>query len=231
MNQCKQKDSLAEIGDQTFGLPDSSLDLMLADELSQEFKDQPTLDPHHDARQLVRLVQCRLCSRPLTAPVTLPCGHTCCRECLPPTQPRSNISYPNTPDRQFGIACPTCGNEFPTAECSGDVTLTKVMEVIWDNVLLSSETNQLPPITLEETPPDLGNLNLEGEKAMPQGPQTREFRGGRLQATFQMAAEKALQLEEGFYKTQGDWKTRSEQIIKDQVVSWQVFYSVIVCDG
>ncbi|KAL4870762.1 hypothetical protein BDV12DRAFT_194965 [Aspergillus spectabilis] len=31
------------------------------------------------------------------------------------------------------------------------------------------------------------------------------------------AAEKELQLEEGFYKTNGDWKSRSDQIIKDEV--------------
>ncbi|PWY92662.1 hypothetical protein BO70DRAFT_357806 [Aspergillus heteromorphus CBS 117.55] len=33
------------------------------------------------------------------------------------------------------------------------------------------------------------------------------------------AAEKAINLEEGFYKTQGNWKSRSEEIIKDQVES------------
>ncbi|KAI9376264.1 hypothetical protein BJX61DRAFT_538962 [Aspergillus egyptiacus] len=32
-----------------------------------------------------------------------------------------------------------------------------------------------------------------------------------------LAAEKALQLEEGFFKTNGDWKARSDQIIKDEV--------------
>lgn len=37
-----------------------------------------------------------------------------------------------------------------------------------------------------------------------------------------LAAEKSLKLEEGFYRSQGDWKTRSEQIIKNQVVSLRV---------
>jgi hypothetical protein len=32
------------------------------------------------------------------------------------------------------------------------------------------------------------------------------------------AAEKELRLEEGFYKSNGDWKSRSDQIIKDEVV-------------
>ncbi|KAH7139445.1 ATP-dependent protease-like protein [Dendryphion nanum] len=166
---------------------------MLDDDLSQEFKDQPTLDPHNDARQLVRLVQCRLCSQPLTAPVTLPCGHTCCRACLPPLQPRANISYPNTPDRQFGIACPTCGSEFPTAECSGDVTLTKVMEVIWDKVRLSTDATVVqPPITLEEVPLNAESPDIDSDIEILEKPVLKEFNGGRLRTTFQMAADKAL---------------------------------------
>ncbi|KAL4926904.1 putative transcriptional regulator [Aspergillus undulatus] len=32
-----------------------------------------------------------------------------------------------------------------------------------------------------------------------------------------LAAEKALQLEDGFFKSNGDWKARSDQIIKDEV--------------
>lgn len=36
-----------------------------------------------------------------------------------------------------------------------------------------------------------------------------------------LAAEKKLGLEEGFFKSTGDWKTRSDQIIKDEVVRSQ----------
>ncbi|GKZ23090.1 hypothetical protein AbraIFM66951_004841 [Aspergillus brasiliensis] len=50
---------------------------------------------------------------------------------------------------------------------------------------------------------------------------TKVYKSGKMEELtvkrVRLAAEKALQLEEGFYKTQGDWKTRSEQIIKDQV--------------
>ncbi|GFN19732.1 hypothetical protein AtubIFM56815_001867 [Aspergillus tubingensis] len=50
---------------------------------------------------------------------------------------------------------------------------------------------------------------------------TKVYNSGKMEELtvkrVRLAAEKALQLEEGFYKTQGDWKTRSEQIIKDQV--------------
>ena len=33
-----------------------------------------------------------------------------------------------------------------------------------------------------------------------------------------LATEKKLGIEEGFFKNTGDWKTRSDQIIKDEVV-------------
>jgi hypothetical protein len=36
-----------------------------------------------------------------------------------------------------------------------------------------------------------------------------------------LAAEKKLGLQEGFFKTTGDWKARSDQIIKDEVVRLQ----------
>jgi len=82
---------------------------------AEEAMAEDPLVAHRDARQLVRLVQCPRCSRPLKAPVTLPCSHTVCRKCLPEPQPRTNISYPNTPDRLMGIACPLmgCGAEQP----------------------------------------------------------------------------------------------------------------------
>jgi hypothetical protein len=105
---------------------------MVNDGTLDESTEVDSLDAHRDARQLVRLVQCPRCSRPLNTPVTLPCGHTVCRGCLPAAQPRTNISYPNTPDRLTGILCPLmgCGAEHAYAECSVDVTLTKVMESI-----------------------------------------------------------------------------------------------------
>lgn len=35
-----------------------------------------------------------------------------------------------------------------------------------------------------------------------------------------LAAEKALGIEEGFFRADSVWKARSDQIIKDEVVSW-----------
>src|SRR5437762_5538322 len=69
------------------------------------------LDAHRDARAIVRLVQCSLCSYPLKNPMTLPCGNSLCRNCLPQLYIRENISYPDRLGRQHGFAChfPTVG--------------------------------------------------------------------------------------------------------------------------
>ncbi|KAF2000070.1 ATP-dependent protease-like protein [Amniculicola lignicola CBS 123094] len=158
--------------------------------------DAPAVDPpekgplgaHRDARELVRLVQCPCCSKPFTSPVTLPCGHSVCRDCLPSPQPRPNISYPNTPDRQLAIACPTptCAAEHPTGECNIDVTLAKLMELIKAEVAKHNTAVGDNPVLLEEF------LNYSsgpvGEKE--RGNRTahqRRLHGGRLVSTFVMA--------------------------------------------
>lgn len=87
-------------------------------------------------RQLIRLVQCPRCSRPLRDPRTLPCGRSVCRACLPPPRPRRHVSYPGTPDRRLGVRCPlACGSgggggggEHALADCDGvDVVLADVV--------------------------------------------------------------------------------------------------------
>jgi Lon protease-like protein len=148
------------------------------------------LDPHRNARQLVRLVQCPRCSHPLRAPVTLPCSHTVCRACLPAPQPRPNISYPNTPDRLTGIACPLmgCGAEHAAAECSVDVTMTRLIEAI------EVEIAQHRPI-LEDTPTLLQEIlrhdenNAEEEKESQREKGHHEIlHGGRIVSTFALAS-------------------------------------------
>lgn len=52
------------------------------------------------------------------------------------------------------------------------------------------------------------------------------FTSGRMEELtvkrVRLAAEKNLGIEEGFFKRDGDWKTRSDQVIKDEVVSYYV---------
>src|SRR5689334_20744885 len=90
------------------------------------------LDARADARALVRLIQCSQCSLPLRVPVTMPCGHSVCRVCLPEPHRRAHVIQPSAPDRIQGMTCPVegCGVEHPLGDCNIDVCLLKVMESI-----------------------------------------------------------------------------------------------------
>lgn len=168
--------------------------LMVDDEFLPEAEEQLALAAHHDARQLVRLVQCPYCSKPFTAPVTLPCGHTICQRCLPEPRLRSNISYPNTPDHQLGVACPTCSQEHSTAECNVDVTFSKLMDLInsemWKHRSLPSDTPSLLHEIIQED--DVAMLEVEKPEKFPVIGRSAVFHGGRLASTFEMAEQGLL---------------------------------------
>ncbi|KAJ5172616.1 hypothetical protein N7492_005209 [Penicillium capsulatum] len=95
----------------------------------------------HDSRTLdvlphlvVRLIQCRHCSRPLQGPRRLPCGNTLCRDCLPPVRRRTGITYPIAEDREEGFTCywegtDNCAGEHCVGDCSADVVLSCVASV------------------------------------------------------------------------------------------------------
>lgn len=94
------------------------------------------LDGFRDARKIIQLIQCAICSRPLSNPMTFPCGNSLCRACVPPTFQRQSISYPDVPGRREGLLCPfpDCGKEHALADCCMDFTLMKVMEAIEDQI-------------------------------------------------------------------------------------------------
>lgn len=165
---------------------------MVNDGLAAEAQVVDALAAHRDARQLVRLVQCPRCSHPLKSPVTLPCSHTVCRACLPEPQPRTNISYPNTPDRLMGIACPLmgCGAEHAAAECSVDVTLTKLMELVAQGIAQHRPSSDHSPTLLQEILryDEMKNDHNEKEKDQISEKGNQEvLHGGRLVATYDMA--------------------------------------------
>ncbi|ORY02959.1 PUA-like domain-containing protein [Clohesyomyces aquaticus] len=156
-------------------------------------KDPVALNPHLDARQLVRLVQCLRCSKPFTAPVTLLCGHTLCRTCLPEPRARANISYPNTADRQLGITCPfpTCQIEHPTGECSVDVTLTKLLDLVRVEMRRALSVEKTPLILQTTRPWSENSPFQEKPEAQDMGPKFT-INGGRLAATFLLAEQGQL---------------------------------------
>lgn len=84
-----------------------------------------------------------------------------------------------------------------------------------------------PKYTLSDSEPE-DEINVPAQpsdKALEQGLRDEVagiFKSGKMEELtvkrVRLAVEKNLGLTEGFLKTSGDWKTRSEQIIKDEVV-------------
>ncbi|KAF2191340.1 hypothetical protein K469DRAFT_720335 [Zopfia rhizophila CBS 207.26] len=181
--------SFADSEEQSLPPPQDPPALMVGNGLSADTQEQVGLTAHRDARQLVRLIQCPQCSKPFGSPVTLPCGHTVCRTCLPLPRPRANISYPNTPDRQLGITCPIslCRAEHPTGECSVDVTLTKLMELIKTEVSKHRPMTEDTPTLMEEVVQwDESHSMREKEEMQDTGHQS-VLHSSRLVSTFTIA--------------------------------------------
>ena len=150
------------------------------------------IDPHRDARLIVRLIQCSQCSLPLRHPLTLPCGNSLCRACLPNLHNRENISYPNIASRQEGFTCPfsACGADHALGDCSQDVTLSKVMERVAIEVARHRPLTIDTPTMLDERP---HWKNIVDSSKDERTPASRILNGGRLLATYTMAEIGALQ--------------------------------------
>lgn len=145
-------------------------------------------------RDIVRLFQCRICSLPLRDPVTLPCGRSLCRQCLPDSHERLNISYPSGAERALGLRCPftECGREHALGDCSGDVILSKALrswaEHISRGKALAAQTDASTTVVVEINIPDKGS-NLE-EKSF-----TRTVGGGKLIVAWTLAEDGQLNFE------------------------------------
>lgn len=176
--------------DQTAG-PSSRADaptaVLMGDGVSQY---HPSLvggsDPHRRAREIVRLIQCSICSLPLRSPLTLPCGNSLCRSCLPDLHTRTHISYPNTTNRQEGFNCPfsTCGKDHSLGDCSQDVTLAKVVERVSIEVARCRPMAADTPTLLDERP---HWKNIVDSSKDSRAPSSRILNGGRLLATYTFA--------------------------------------------
>lgn len=81
---------------------------------------------------VIHLFHCPLCNTLWTEPVTLPCGKSICKPCIPEAHVRSRISYPAMEDRREGFLCPftACAKEHTLGDCGMDVTLNKLTDHI-----------------------------------------------------------------------------------------------------
>lgn len=144
------------------------------------------VDPHRGAREIVRLIQCSQCSLPLQNPLTLPCGNSLCRKCLPELHTRTHISYPNTESRQEGFTCPfrDCWQDHSLGDCSQDVTLSKIMERVSIEVVRCRTMTPDTPTLLDERP---HWKNIVDSSKETREPSSRILNGGRLLATYTLA--------------------------------------------
>ena len=159
---------------------------MSGDVQTQEVHPADTgLKPHEDARAIVRLFQCAVCSYPIRQPMTLPCGNSICRPCLPTPHVRENITYPLNADRATGFDCPfrECGMEHSLADCSLDVTLNKILEVVKGQVMADAAKAAGMSIQLDERL----NWRTVVDSNIDVMPRSRVSAGGRLAAAFIMA--------------------------------------------
>ena len=153
--------------------------------LQQESTAASGLRPHEDARAVVRLFQCPECSYPIREPMTLPCGNSICRRCMPDSHLRSNITYPQNAGRAEGFECPfkDCGVEHSLADCSLDVILNKTVEVVRTHVSQNASAAVQTPLQLDERLHwrTVVNTNIDVM------PRSRVLNGGRIISAFVMA--------------------------------------------
>lgn len=147
--------------------------------------DVQQLSGFEDARRIVRLLQCPECSLLLREPMTLPCGNSLCKQCLPEIHTRQNITYPATAARMQGIDCPfpQCSKSHALGDCSMDVTLSKAVAQAKVSMDEFRPVIGEAPLLLEETDQwaAAGIASLTGRS-----PRSRALPGGRLIATYKM---------------------------------------------
>jgi len=133
---------------------------------------------------------------PVREPVTLPCGKSLCKICLPPPYTRTHISYPATESRSKGFQCPfsDCGREHAVEDSSPDVILCSAVEIMEAKLTNSpTPTGMSTSVTVEHC--------CEQEHF----PASKDFErksspvplGGKFAATFALAREGLLGYNDG----------------------------------
>ncbi|TVY54376.1 LON peptidase N-terminal domain and RING finger protein 1 [Lachnellula cervina] len=147
-----------------------------------------SLHASNDARQIVRLVQCPQCSYPLREPVTLPCGNSLCKKCIPESHLRENITYPATANRLQGFLCPfsACRKEHAVGDCSVNVVLNNVTELVREEIERYRYTAEASEVLLQVEERD--QWSVAGVSSLRDaGVRVQVSRGGRLASTYAMA--------------------------------------------
>lgn len=180
------------------------------EEQMQAGPDPAGLRPHEDARAIVRLFQCAECSHSLREPITLPCGNSICKPCMPSPHVRANITYPQNAGRAEGFDCPFegCGAEHSLADCSLDVTLNKMMGVVNSQMALLASNAAGSPLHLHE------KLNLQSvlDSNIDVMPRSRVLSAGRIVSAFVMASAGDLNYQSDLTYTPAD--PQAEETIK-----------------
>ncbi|KAH8895077.1 ATP-dependent protease La domain-containing protein [Thozetella sp. PMI_491] len=136
-------------------------------------------------RDVIRLIQCPICSLPLQDPITLPCGKSLCKKCLPDPHLRTNISYPATENRLQGLQCPfsDCCKDHAVGDCSPDVTLNKAVSVLISELRKTLEQASGSELVTHITAKD--EWEAAGVPSLQSSDQPSEVaHGGKLLATF-----------------------------------------------
>ncbi|KAI1799922.1 hypothetical protein F4811DRAFT_565157 [Daldinia bambusicola] len=151
------------------------------------------LDAVKDVRQIIRLIQCQVCSKILREPTTLPCGHSLCKLCVPQTHVRTNISWPATANRLRGFECPfdDCKKEHALGDCGVDVTLNKTLTTIQSIIELDRGVTGLSHVSTSITVQD--HWDIAGIPSL--ADRTDEpftLKGARIVATYTLAEQGKL---------------------------------------
>jgi hypothetical protein len=152
------------------------------------------LNAAKDVRQIIRLVQCRVCSRVLREPTTLPCGQSLCKQCIPQTHVRTNISWPATENRLHGFECPfeDCKKEHALGDCSVDITLNKVISNIRASIEQDREEADSSHVSMHTTVQDMWQVAGIPTLGDREGA-SRVSKGGRIVTTYTLAETGSLE--------------------------------------
>lgn len=168
-------------------------------------------------RNLIRLVQCRHCDKPFKNAVTLPCGRSICKTCIPQTHVRTSITYPAAQDRQEGFLCPfaECAKEHALSDCGIDVVLNKIIERIEEQIAEAKAAGMQSKLTtligIKDPWQAAGISSLQTNDRPP-----ISLDGSRLVATWTLATRGELPVEaEIIYGNSGNAATQQEMLASD----------------